>query len=183
MKTLPVDMHTLAHTVAKRHEGLAESRKVGLAVRAEEGVCVDGNATALDQVVTNLVKNAINYTPKNEDKKVDLAVETDLNGRVVVTVQDQGIGIAQRDLYHIFEPFYRADTSRARGIGTGSSGLGLAIVNEIVRLHHGSISIRSTLGQGTTIRVSLPPSTKALSDASSEGDDASEVSVDFSKQT
>ena len=175
-------MYVLAHTVAKRHMGLAESRGVVLSVRAEEQICVDGNGTALDQVVTNLVKNAINYTPKGEGKKVDLSVETDYNGRVVVTVQDQGIGIAQRDLYHIFEPFYRADTSRARGVGTGSSGLGLAIVNEIVRMHHGSISIRSTLGQGTTIRISLPPSTTPHPNFPTGDANASEVSVDFSKQ-
>ena len=183
MKVLPVDMQALAHTVAARHEALAESRGVALAVRADEAVCVDGNQTALDQVVTNLVKNAVNYTPKNEGKKVELSVESDYAGRVVVTVADQGIGIAQKDLYHIFEPFYRADTSRARGIGTGSSGLGLAIVNEIVRLHHGSISIRSTLGQGTTIRVSFPPSSQApqVDTGEDQPGDATEVSVDFTR--
>ena len=184
MKIVPVDMHQLAKTVAARHEGLAQSRGVTLNVRTEEGVCVDGNTTALEQVITNLVKNAINYTPKNEGKHVDLELATDFNGRVVVSVADQGIGIAQRDLYHIFEPFYRADTSRARGIGTGSSGLGLAIVNEIVRLHHGSISIRSTLGQGTTIRVSLPRSNASPStDSVNEGPGAAEVSVDFTKHS
>jgi len=183
MKVTPVDMYVLAHSVARRHEELAETRGVSLIVRAEEDICVNGNATALEQVVTNLVKNAINYTPKKEGKKVDLSVETDLNGRVVVTVADQGIGIAQKDLYHIFEPFYRADTSRARGVGTGSSGLGLAIVNEIVRLHHGSISIRSALGQGTTIRVSLPKAAAPMQpEAGPERPgDTSEVSVDFSK--
>jgi len=183
MKVAQVDMGALAHTVAKRHQALADSRGVSINVRAEEGACVDGNATALDQVVTNLVKNAVNYTPKNEQKKVELMVETDFDGRVVVSIADQGIGIAQKDLYHIFEPFYRADTSRARGVGTGSSGLGLAIVNEIVRLHHGSISIRSALGQGTTIRVSLPASTRMQpTEAAAEiPESASEVSVDFSK--
>ncbi len=180
MRSEPVDMHRLIHSVAERHEELAQTRGVTLSVRAEDGIAVMGNATALEQVVTNLVKNAINYTPRNEGKKVDLSVESDFSGRIVVTVADQGIGIAQKDLYHIFEPFYRADTSRARGIGTGSSGLGLAIVNEIVRLHHGSVSIRSTLGHGTTIRVSLP---RASTPAPSEpaGDGVTEVSVDFSK--
>ncbi|HYE23059.1 MAG TPA: HAMP domain-containing sensor histidine kinase [Candidatus Paceibacterota bacterium] len=183
LKVSPVDMHALAHTVAERHAALADSRGVAVQVRAEEGACVDGNATALDQILTNLVKNAINYTPKNEQKKVELTVETDFNGRVVVSVADQGIGIAQKDLYHIFEPFYRADTSRARGVGTGSSGLGLAIVNEIVRLHHGSISIRSALGHGTTIRVSLPRSTRGTpTETPAENpEDTTEVSVDFSK--
>lgn len=183
MKVTPVDMQALAHTIAERHQALADSRGVTIRVRAEEGASVDGNATALDQVITNLVKNAVNYTPKGEGKVVELIVESDMNNRVVVTVADEGIGIAQKDLYHIFEPFYRADTSRARGIGTGSSGLGLAIVNEIVRMHHGSISIRSSLGQGTTIRVTLPRSNRqAQIDTGNEHPgDTSEVSVDFSK--
>jgi len=182
LKIVPVDMKAVAETVAARHEDLAKSRGVDLVMRSEDDVSVNGNGTALDQVVTNLVKNAINYTPKNEGKKVELVVETDYNGRVVVTVTDQGIGIAQKDLYHIFEPFYRADTSRARGVGTGSSGLGLAIVNEIVRLHHGSISIRSALGQGTTIRVSLPRTTaSAPVDPATEAAGTTEVSLDFTK--
>lgn len=184
MKTVPVDMAALARTVVDRHEELAESRGVSLTLKTSTNSYVQGNGTALEQVVTNLVKNAINYTPKDQEKMVTVAVEHDLSGKIIVMVVDQGIGIAQRDLYHIFEPFYRADTSRARGVGTGSSGLGLAIVNEIVRIHHGSISIRSELGVGTTIRVTLPRAeTNEPHDFSSldTGGSASELSVDFSR--
>lgn len=183
MKMVPVDMKGLVEKVAERHEELAESRGVALQVHANEAY-VSGNGVALEQVVTNLVKNAINYTKKNEGKTVSVSVGHDVDGRVVVSVADEGIGIAQKDLYHIFEPFYRADTSRARGIGTGSSGLGLAIVNEIVRLHHGSISIRSTPNTGTTFKVFLPRSHgKTHSEAHySDGvGGPSEVSVDFSR--
>lgn len=182
MKMIPVDMKALVEKVAERHEELAESRGVGLSLKAQEA-CVDGNAVALEQVVTNLVKNAINYTKKDEGKAVTLEVGYDSDNRVVITVADQGIGIAQKDLYHIFEPFYRADTSRARGIGTGSSGLGLAIVNEIVRLHHGSISIRSAVNQGTTFKVYLPRSYGKVHHESHniDGSGPSEVSLDFSR--
>lgn len=185
MKMESVDMKALVEKVAERHEELADSRGVRLVVRTEDA-CVNGNAVALEQVFTNLVKNAINYTKKDEGKTVTVEVGHDLSNRVVVTVTDEGIGIAQKDLYHIFEPFYRADTSRARGIGTGSSGLGLAIVNEIVRLHHGSISIRSALNQGSTFKVILPrslgmPQTHDVTHGESIG--TSEVSIDFSKES
>jgi len=99
---------------------------------------------------------------------------------------DAGIGISQKDLYHVFEPFYRADTSRVRGIGKGTSGLGLAIVNEIVRLHHGTISIKSAIGHGTTVAVSFPSAPQAgvegtLRDESGvEEEGVYEVSLDFS---
>jgi len=183
IKTGVVNMGEIATTVVERHQDLAESRGVEVTLRTKDNAAVYGNATALEQVVTNLVKNAINYTPKDQGKQVEVVVDTDFSNNVLVTVADNGIGIAQKDLYHIFEPFYRADTSRARGVGTGSSGLGLAIVNEIVRLHHGTISIRSALGQGTTIKVSLPRGTAhvrhevPLTDTA----EASEVSVDFTK--
>jgi signal transduction histidine kinase len=97
-------------------------------------------------------------------------------------VSDTGMGIADKDLFHIFEPFYRADTSRAREIGTGSSGLGLAIMNEIVRLHHGTITVRSALGRGTSIKVSIPRATTATETPETPTDDADmhEVSLDFS---
>jgi signal transduction histidine kinase len=184
MKSITVDMGAVAATVVGRHQELAQSRGVVLSLTTGDYTLVHGNGTALEQVVTNLVKNAVNYTPKDKDGRVDVSVESDQIGHVIVTVADTGIGIAQKDLYHIFEPFYRADSSRARNTGTGSSGLGLAIVNEIVRIHHGSISIRSALGHGTTIRVTLPRAKDVVESAataplSNEGD-SHEFSIDHS---
>lgn len=156
MKLSSVDTGQLAETVVARHQELAESRGVTLNVARKDDMYILGNATALDQVITNLVKNAVNYTPKNQNKSVAVSVHGDDDGQVIVTVSDEGVGIAQKDLDHVFEPFFRADSSRARNVGTGSSGLGLAIVNEIVRVHHGSISIKSVLNKGTTIKVFFP---------------------------
>jgi signal transduction histidine kinase len=145
---------------------------------------VIGNASALEQIFTNLLKNAINYTPENKDGKVTITLESDYQGRVVAAIVDNGIGIAQKDLYRIFEPFYRADTSRTRGIGRGTSGLGLAIVNEIVRLHRGSISIKSGVGMGTTVAVTLPPAPNSALQPeqviSETNEGVNEVNVDFS---
>jgi signal transduction histidine kinase len=182
MQFLPTDLGDIARTALVRHEALAKSREVHLIDEIEEGCMVSGNSVALEQVVTNLVKNAVNYTPKGKNGSVTVRVEKESAHKIMLSVKDTGIGIDQKDLFHIFEPFYRGDTSRARGIGTGTSGLGLAIVNEIVRLHKGAINIRSTPGTGTEIRISLPSATdKALEDPLTEnGKGTNEVSVDFS---
>jgi len=157
IKSEPVDLKAIAQTVFERHAPLAASRGVMLSVQAPgRDYRIMGNAVALDQVITNLVKNALNYTPQHKGGSVAIKLEVDYRGRILAAVADTGIGIAQKDLYHIFEPFYRAETSRARGVGSGTSGLGLAIVNEIVRLHRGNITVRSALGRGTTIELSFP---------------------------
>lgn len=182
MSFAPTNLGEIARTTLDRHQALADSRGVALIADIGEKHTVNGNSTALEQVVTNLVKNAVNYTPKDQGGSVTVSVDAVDGNKVAVTVKDTGIGIDQKDLFHIFEPFYRGDTSRARGIGTGTSGLGLAIVNEIVRLHKGSISIRSTPGQGTEIRITLPATIdRSLPDPLDTGKgDTNEVSIDFS---
>lgn len=178
-----VDLGAIVETVIERHQALADSRDVQIISKISDARMVHGNGIALDQIVTNLVKNAINYTPANHDGSVTIEVAGENGHKVTITVTDTGIGINQKDLFHIFEPFYRADTSRARGIGTGTSGLGLAIVNEIVRLHKGAISIRSAPGHGTEIRVTLSAAGKKnLPDPLDKDGSAmtNELTVDFS---
>lgn len=153
MKAL--DVSEVANTVIGRHRALAQSRGIELTFQDDGPQYILGNHTGIEQVLTNLVKNALNYTPHHEDGRVTVTVG-DKGEDVLVSVADTGIGIAKKELYYIFQPFYRADTSRARGVGGGSSGLGLAIVNEIVRAHNGQIFVRSTLNRGTTIEVTLP---------------------------
>ncbi|MDR3546724.1 MAG: HAMP domain-containing sensor histidine kinase [Candidatus Pacebacteria bacterium] len=187
MKTTTVDMEEVAQVVASRLQALAASRSIDIRVHVTGRHLVIGNQAALEQVVTNLVKNAIHYT-REGNGAIRILVGNDYRGRVVVSIIDAGIGIAQKDLYHVFEPFYRGDTSRMRGIGTGTSGLGLAIVNEIVRLHKGAITIRSAVGQGTTVAVAFPPprdekAPTELPQAPSLQDideDTHEISLDFS---
>ncbi len=179
----PTNLCVLSRTILERHQALADSRGVRLISVIDEDCLVCGNSVALEQVVTNLVKNAVNYTPEDKGGSVTVTVAPEAGNKVMLSVKDTGIGIEQKDLSHIFEPFYRGDTSRARGIGTGTSGLGLAIVNEIVRLHKGGITIRSTPGKGTEIRVILPAvGAKNLPDPLVNGNTNStnEVSVDFS---
>lgn len=184
MKTEVLDLKTMSDVVIQRHAAFAESRGIALDASYLTGNrYIRGNASALEQVLTNLVKNAINYTPADKDGHVSVEIDNDYQGRVVVSVIDNGIGIAQKDLYRVFEPFFRGDTSRARGVGTGTSGLGLAIVNEIVRMHRGSINIKSVVGEGTTVSIAFPamPAPKeAMENMFGTDDSMHEVSIDFS---
>lgn len=149
------DLSEKAKKVVDRLAQLAQTRDVALSFSSSGPHKILGNRTGIDQVLTNLVKNALNYTPQRAGGSVTVEVEGD-DERAIARVTDTGIGIAKKDLFYIFQPFYRADTSRVRGVGGGTSGLGLAIVNEIVKAHQGKIFVRSVLNRGTTIEVSFP---------------------------
>jgi signal transduction histidine kinase len=152
----PLLLRDVANIVVQRHIPMAQEYGISIAVDASsEPAYVMGNAIALEQAVTNLVKNALNYTSQHDGRSV--VVRIDDKGEVIaLSVIDTGIGISQRDLYSVFQPYYRGDTSRERGIGSGTSGLGLAIVNDIVRAHNGHITVRSALNRGTTIELTFP---------------------------
>ncbi len=112
---------------------------------------VDGNAGRLDQIVSNLLSNALRYTEPGGT--VALRVER-AGADVVLEVADTGAGIAPDDLRHIFTRFWRGDRSRSRA--TGGTGIGLAIVRELVRAHEGRVDVDSVLGHGSRFRVVLP---------------------------
>lgn len=178
------DLGAIIETTVKRLNSFAEERDIKIVVKMDSYRTVWGNATALEQVVTNIIKNAISYTPRDSGGVVTVVLALHDRNRIIFSVTDTGIGIAQEDLFHIFEPFYRADTSRVRRVKQTGSGLGLAIVNEIVRIHHGRITIRSALRQGTTVSVYLPSGTPNMDAAPVHMEHTtpseSEVSVDFS---
>jgi signal transduction histidine kinase len=181
-----VDLGSIVDKVVTSHQALAESRGITFSVLMSNKRVVMGNPTSLEQLVTNLVENALNYTPANGNGTVRVNIENDHRKRIVLAVIDSGIGISEKDLYHIFEPYYRGDTSRARDIGTGNSGLGLAIVNEIVRLHKGSISVKSALMNGSTFAISFPSAPEdtilenPLLSSLEDGGGINEVAMDFS---
>jgi two-component system, OmpR family, phosphate regulon sensor histidine kinase PhoR len=110
-----------------------------------------GDADRLAQVLTNLVRNAINYTP--EGGVVSVRLSAGGAGHVQIAVSDTGPGISADDLVHIFERFYRADSSRARD--TGGFGLGLSIARELLEAMGGSLSATSQPGLGSTFWISL----------------------------
>jgi PAS domain S-box-containing protein len=149
----PVDLNAVAERVVLAHRAAAEA--TGTRLRFEPDLelpPVIGNADRLVQVVTNLVANAVNYTPGGE-----VAVHTcweRQSGRVSITVRDTGLGIRPEDLPHVFDRFFRGSGREvAERSGTG---LGLSIVKEIVELHAGEITVESEPGRGSTFRVRLP---------------------------
>jgi two-component system, OmpR family, phosphate regulon sensor histidine kinase PhoR len=147
----PVDVGVLvAHTVDKL-KPLAQTQRLSLHQTAPAGIVVSADADRLSQVLTNLVDNALKYTP--EGGRVDVRVAA-VNGEVEVLVNDSGRGIGPEDLPHVFERFYRADRSRTRD--SGGTGLGLAIAKHIVEAHGGRISVSSRPNEGTTFKVTLP---------------------------
>jgi signal transduction histidine kinase len=110
-----------------------------------------GNPLRLAQALTNLVTNAIKYTPAGEKIFVSGTQE---NGHLVVAVQDTGLGIPAADRPYIFDKFYRVKSAGTDHIV--GSGLGLALVKSIIEKHRGRIWVRSTLGKGSTFTFMLP---------------------------
>jgi signal transduction histidine kinase len=154
MEFTSVDVSLLTSDVLQKMNGLARKNAITVTVRKSEEAYVWGNLTALEQIFSNLIKNAITYTPRGGS--VVITISPTEHSMTEIIIRDSGIGIARKDLFRIFEPFYRADPSRSRE--GGGSGLGLTIVSELVKLHHGRISVRSVVGHGTTISVRLPRS-------------------------
>lgn len=105
----------------------------------------------LGQAVINLLENSVRYTPKDGQISINVKYE---GKEVVIEIRDNGIGISNVDLPHIWERFYRVDKSRSRE--SGGSGLGLAIVKEIVEVHGGRVDVESEEGVGTSFYLILP---------------------------
>ncbi|MEY2786218.1 MAG: hypothetical protein RL277_2430 [Planctomycetota bacterium] len=155
--TMPMEPLELERTVRASAEALraaAQAKHVRLTLEDSlktSAHLVLGNAQRLDQVFTNLIENAIKYTPAEGEVRV-LALPQ--GEQIVIEVRDSGIGIPREHLHRIFERFYRVDRSRSREMG--GTGLGLSIVKHVVRAHGGQVEADSVEGQGSTFRVELP---------------------------
>jgi signal transduction histidine kinase len=126
----------------------------GVALRFDappEARLVDADPTALRQVLSNLVENAVRYT---ESGAVTVRAEAIGDRGTTISVADTGSGIPSEHLPRIFERFYRVDAGRGRG--EGGTGLGLAIVRHLAEAHGGSVHAESAVGRGTTITVHFP---------------------------
>lgn len=141
--TSPLDTDEVAVEIASA-AGLVEAESSDVVIQAEEG--------KVRQVITNLMGNALRFTPSGTPLEIGVGVAS--SGEAVVAVIDHGEGIPLQVREKIFERFWRADNSRTRE--TGGTGLGLAIVAGIVASHHGHISVTETPGGGATFRVFLP---------------------------
>lgn len=115
---------------------------------------VTADPRAFEQILSNLIDNAIKYTP--EGGSITVTAETS-SDQCVIKIRDTGMGIPVEDLSHVFERFYRVDRARSRELG--STGLGLAIVKHLVQAQGGNVGVTSTLGSGSEFYFTLPPAT------------------------
>jgi signal transduction histidine kinase len=145
---------------------LARERHVTLLVEAPQGVPVEGDDTLLRQLVVTLVDNALQFSPPGGRVRVRV-VTSDAKARLLV--EDDGPGIEEDVLPHVFERFYRGDRSRGREAG---AGLGLSIASWIVEAHGGRIALRSEKGAGTTAEVELPAAQQRAAAYSPQGPSA-----------
>lgn len=130
----------------------ATPKRLVLSVRLPAGLPhVRGDANNLQEVLQNLLDNAVQYTPA--DGRIDVFASS-ADGQVVITVSDNGIGIPQAEQARIFERFYRVDAARSRE--AGGTGLGLAIARHIVEAHGGHLWVESAVGEGSRFHFSLP---------------------------
>jgi two-component system OmpR family sensor kinase/two-component system sensor histidine kinase BaeS len=153
-----VDVGELLADAQTSFSGQAEAAGIDLRLEiAEDGPAggplrVRGDVGRLDQVLGNLLSNAIRHTPRGGSVALRAAP---IQGGVRIAVCDTGAGIPAEDMPYIFDRFWRGDRARTRGGGAGS-GLGLAIARQLVRAHGGRIGVESTVGEGTTFTIELP---------------------------
>lgn len=155
MAVQSLDLAVIVEDMVKRLSSLARERSVRVRVRYSSGSLVIGNRSALEAAVYNLIKNAIAFTPIDTMGTVVVRLVRE-DSVVRLIIEDQGVGMSAEEIRHIFEPFYRADTSRNRAISQSGSGLGLTIAQDIVRAHNGTIQIESKKRVGTIATITLP---------------------------
>ncbi len=143
----PIDLRPVVLQAAREFEGAYEAEEVRLSVDAHD-VGVEADATRIHQVVSNLLSNALKFTPAGGEVRLELSEE---DGTAIISVADSGPGIPSDELPQVFDRFFRGKGSRARG-----SGIGLTVARELVRAHEGEIGVESEPGSGTTFTVRLP---------------------------
>ncbi len=147
----PIDMAELLELVLKRLRPLARKKDVELVLECIRPVTAEVDEVKMNLIFTNLIENAIKYNKDCGSVKVTLDAD---HKEFKVEVRDNGIGIPKEDAEHIYERFYRVDKSHSREIG--GTGLGLAITKNAIMMHRGTISLESTLGEGSVFTVTIP---------------------------
>lgn len=145
------NLKAIAEKVHSNMTHLAADKDIDFKLSVAEELEFKFDPDRIKQTLINIISNAIKYTDRGGVVELKLYSEYD---SVVIEISDNGIGIPEESLPHIFDRFYRVDKARARA--TGGSGLGLSIANQIVSLHGGKIEVESKLGEGTTIKIRLP---------------------------
>lgn len=144
------DVNQILREVIRKNEYLAKRKNIEVVTEMEPLFSFNVDEDLLKTVFTNLLENSIKYSPENT--KILISTE-ELEGEVIIQVADQGRGIPQEDLSHVFDRFYRARNSR---VNTAGNGLGLYLAKYFVELHNGRIEVESVLDKGSTFTVRLP---------------------------
>lgn len=145
-----VSLKEIVENAVDKVKALALDNKIGINSKIEN-LEINGDKKSLTELLVVLLDNAIKYGKQNSSVKINTLKE---DGKVIISVSDNGIGIDEKDLPHIFDRFYRAEKSRSKENVSGY-GLGLSIAKKIVELHNGLISVKSEKGKGTTFTVTL----------------------------
>ncbi|MEO1429466.1 MAG: ATP-binding protein [Cyanobacteria bacterium J06633_8] len=147
-----VEIVSFLNNLLEQYKLIAEEKELNIiAELPSQEVTLSADPDLLQQALKNLLDNACKYTPQGGTVKLKMFTQL---RRISIQVIDSGIGIPAEDVLHIFERFYRVDSSRTRS--SGGFGLGLAIAQQIIKAHNGEISVESTVGEGTTFQVCLP---------------------------
>jgi two-component system sensor histidine kinase SenX3 len=146
-----VDVDTVVAEAVDRSRTAAEVAGISVSTDRPSGLEVLGDQTLLVTALSNLVENAINYSPRGSHVSISRALRGD---KVAIAVTDRGIGIAKEDQERVFERFFRVDKARSRA--TGGTGLGLAIAKHVAANHNGEITLWSKLGTGSTFTLRIP---------------------------
>jgi heavy metal sensor kinase len=150
----PLNLRSLAQEVVDAVEPLAQAKDLSLEARLDSDAVVNGNANYLRRLMINLLDNALKFTP--EHGRIEIGLDAS-NGSATLRVADNGPGIPDADIPHLFERFFRGKTRAEAG-----SGLGLSICREIVRLHHGDITANSSPDGGAEFIVRMPTAGPAI---------------------
>jgi len=153
VEKVTIDLSALVEGVVTSMEALAAGKNNTIKVEKKaEDAFVIGDVDRMEQILRNLIKNAVNAT---ENGTITIATEA-MADEVVLAIKDNGIGIAPEDLPHIWDRFYRAKSKRVSNMQEKGSGLGLVIVKKLVQLQNGRIDVESQLGKGTTFIIRFP---------------------------
>lgn len=130
---------------------IADEKGIAIKLLKNEEIIIKGDPLQLRQLILNLIENAVKYTPEKGNVAISLE---EYEGNALIKISDTGVGIANEDMPHIFDRFYRVDKGRARA--EGGTGLGLSICKEIAASHGGRIEVKSEIGKGSMFMVYIP---------------------------